>query len=401
MRCRYPMERLTLYTHATDLDYLLAQLAHFGPVSHPDEAEPLHWLVGPATAPVLRSSGRQRSQPDYQLREITDELTQNLAGMYGFVQRLPMTDKPRRNKLLTKITTLNTELTLAADDTFPPGFGAWLAPVLAHYEALVFADRSSVFPQAQDQGFYDPAGRLLADTSGAGDPAAAMPVSIDSKYYDEPDPLPDQLARKARSETALQARGIPFAASLPPVASDTTVQCRPQHEVASRALALGYVALKGEGVAAEDLAGYDGAYGATEYLSPVEKEFAAATVPSRQQLLNASWRYEALHTLLWALGYLPDLDFPDHPCDPSHDMGLLAPLSEAQFRAQARLRPTPEILDAADLTYRYAWACVDARLQQQPAPAGLESGVVHERQYALNWLTGRFGQAWDDVSTDT
>jgi hypothetical protein len=117
--------------------------------------------------------------------------------------------------------------------------------------------------------------------------------------------------------------------------------------------------------------------------------------------VNATWHYEALHALLWALGYLPELIYPDHPCDPGHDTGLLAPLSEAEFRQRARLRPAPEILDAADLTYRYAWAGVDARLKEQPAPAGLESGVVHERLYALNWLTSRFNEDWDEVSTDT
>jgi hypothetical protein len=393
------MERLTLYTHATDLDYLAAQLAtHYGPVSQP---EPLVWLAGPPATPTLRLSGRQRTQPDYQLREVTDELTQNLTGMYGFVQQLPMPDADRQNRLLTKITTLNTEITITADAGFPTGFREWLAPVLAHYEALVFAEPNSLYTASAGQGFYDPAGQLLTDTSGAGDAAAHLPVSIESKYYDAPNPLPDQLARKAQSEQALQARGIPFAASLPPVASDTAVQLREQDAVVDRALALAYVALKGEGVEADSLAGFEQAYGARRHLSPAEQTFVDNPAPDQQARVNATWRYEALHALLWALGYLPELTYPDHLCDPGHDTGLLAPLSETEFRQRARLRPAPEILDAADLTYRYAWACVDARLNGQPAPAGLESGVVHERLHTLNWLTARFDEEWDEVSTDT
>ncbi|MFD1874871.1 DUF4272 domain-containing protein [Hymenobacter bucti] len=392
------MERLTLYTHATDLDYFSAQLAEpYGPVA---QTGPLEWLAGPPASPTLRVHGRKRTQPDYQLRAVTDDFTQNLAGMYGFVQKLPMASPDQQSRLLTKITTLNTELTISAEPAFPAGFGAWLAPVLAHYEALVFSEPNSLYPAA-GQAFYDPAGRLLTDTLGAGDAAAQLPVSIESRYYDEPDPLPDQLARKARSEAALQVRGIPFAASLPPVASDTTVPLRPQDAVVDRALALAYVALKGEGLEADSLEGFDEAYGALDHLSPAERAFADNPAPDQQALVNATWRYEALHALLWALGFVPELDYPDHPCDPGADMGLLAPLSEAAFRQQARLRPAAEILDAADLTYRYAWACVDARLHQRPTPAGLESGAVHERLYALNWLTTRFEEDWDDVSTDT
>ena len=393
------MERLTFYTHATDLTYLTTQLASHssGPLS---QTGPLEWLAGPPEAPTLRLHGRQRTQPDYQLREVTDDFTQNLAGMYGFVQLLPMASADQQTRLLTKITTLNTELTVTAEPAFPAGFGAWLAPVLAHYEALVFSESNSLY-NAAGQAFYDPLGLLLTDAQGAGDAAAELPVSIESHYYDEPDPLPDQLARKARSEAALQAHGIPFAASLPPVASETTVPLRPQDAVVDRTLALAYVALKGEGLEADSLEGFDKAYGARAYLSPAEQAFAENPAPDEQARMNATWRYEALHALLWALGFVPELDAPDHLCDPGADIGLLAPLSEEDFRQQSRLRPAAEILDAADLTYRYAWACVDARLHQQPAPAGLEGGVAHERLYALNWLITRFDEDWDDVSTDT
>ena len=65
------------------------------------------------------------------------------------------------------------------------------------------------------------------------------------------------------------------------------------------------------------------------------------------------------------------------------------------------MRPLSDILDQADLIYRYHWAVVDARINGQDAPAGLNSGVVLERHYALNWLIGYFDQAWDDISTDT
>ena len=69
--------------------------------------------------------------------------------------------------------------------------------------------------------------------------------------------------------------------------------------------------------------------------------------------------------------------------------------------ANTKLKSKGTILDAADLILRYNWACVDARINNRPTPAGLDSGVVYEWHYALNWLQGYAGADWDDVSTDT
>ena len=68
--------------------------------------------------------------------------------------------------------------------------------------------------------------------------------------------------------------------------------------------------------------------------------------------------------------------------------------------AQVELRDIEEILDEADLIYRYDWACVDARMKQLDAPAGLNSSVVVERHGALNWLIQRDGD-WDDPDVNT
>ena len=72
-----------------------------------------------------------------------------------------------------------------------------------------------------------------------------------------------------------------------------------------------------------------------------------------------------------------------------------------QFIEDAELRPIADILDQADLIYRYHWAVRDARIKGRQAPAALDHDVTEERHYALNWLIGYHAQAWDDVSTDT
>lgn len=75
--------------------------------------------------------------------------------------------------------------------------------------------------------------------------------------------------------------------------------------------------------------------------------------------------------------------------------------SVEQFRSDAVLRPVSQILDEADLIYRYHWAVVDARVNSKDTPAGLEGGVVYERHYSLNWLIGYMDQEWDEITTDT
>jgi hypothetical protein len=82
-------------------------------------------------------------------------------------------------------------------------------------------------------------------------------------------------------------------------------------------------------------------------------------------------------------------------------VGSIAGRSEFEFRAQATLRTTADILDGLDLVYRCSWACVNSRVTGQAIPGGLAPSVVYEWHYALNWLTNYENQPWDEVRTDT
>lgn len=80
---------------------------------------------------------------------------------------------------------------------------------------------------------------------------------------------------------------------------------------------------------------------------------------------------------------------------------IIRPRTLEELRAGARLRSPAEVLDQADLIYRYAWACTEARIHGQPPPAGLSADVVMEWHPALNWLIGYQDAPWDEVPTDT
>ena len=134
-------------------------------------------------------------------------------------------------------------------------------------------------------------------------------------------------------------------------------------------------------------------------LTPKERDFMSAESPSKQEVVNHVWRYEALTVLAWSVRVLPDLPFPKNICD-------VPALAKAMFERVAQpfvadLRTPAEILDALDLHYRLHWAPTDARMRGQPPPNGVEPGVVAERHYGLNWLTRFQGADWDDVDTPT
>jgi hypothetical protein len=88
-------------------------------------------------------------------------------------------------------------------------------------------------------------------------------------------------------------------------------------------------------------------------------------------------------------------------CNVGDDVEIILKLKEKNFRQNAKLRSKQEILDQADLILRLNWACVNARVKNEPMPGGLDASVVYERHYSLNWLIRYMDQAWDDVTTDT
>ncbi len=207
--------------------------------------------------------------------------------------------------------------------------------------------------------------------------------------------------RKARSIAILKADGIPYLDSLPLIETEATSRRRSDEEVIQRAIALAIVAVKGEtrdhalGLALIDQ------FDAKGFLSPAEQAYLNDPNPDEQTHVNFIWRYESAFVMLWALGFYDDLGAPSDIVDVGQMAGLLRDLGTDGLRHDGKLRPQSEILDAADLIYRYNWAAVNARVNGTPPPDGINPSVAYERHYALNWLIGYLDQAWDDISTDT
>lgn len=212
---------------------------------------------------------------------------------------------------------------------------------------------------------------------------------------------PEGQARRERSVAILKAEKVPFIEHLPQIETEAESKRRTTEEVALRAMALCIVAVKGEGLEQEIVDKVVADYQLESAFTPKELAFIKNPKPSKHDRVQFAWRYEDYWVMLWALGFIDKLERPDKVCDAAQASAILRDSGREGFLKKARLRSQKEILDAADLLYRYHWAVVDARIKNAKAPAGLDGGVVMERHYALNWLIGHMDAEWDDVSTDT
>jgi hypothetical protein len=194
-----------------------------------------------------------------------------------------------------------------------------------------------------------------------------------------------------------------------------------------------------------------------EYVTPTERQLFDTPVAAltQQQVINASWRSEAIGILLWALGLTPQLPAYDSPAHgeitkqvPGGDL--------ASFINSARLRDEKEIDHAREIAELWNWRSRTRQLMEQGYPyqptealkkVGLNTmddvvrmsartaaekgnlppcinddfpakgkayrdlttdewsevrSVSAERHYALNWLCGFApGNDWDHTPTET
>ncbi len=214
---------------------------------------------------------------------------------------------------------------------------------------------------------------------------------------------PDQVRRRERSEVYCKAHKIPVY----PIKGDFYVTAeknttiRTPDEITDRLLALCYAELKSEKTEQAWLDSFDRKYNVSPKLSPKERIFMNNAAPTDQEMIDAGWKVECMHVLLWALGYVDTLGYPSQACDVDATVLQVFSITPQQLKAGARPRSKSEIMDQADLLLRMHWACEEARLNNTPIPGGLESDVIMEWHYALNWLIGYQSQSWDEITTDT
>lgn len=222
--------------------------------------------------------------------------------------------------------------------------------------------------------------------------------------------MKDPVVRKQESIEKLKAFHVPVISHLPVIETADKVRIRTAEEISRRAICcLLTVQMACEihqnGYTAEAVNFFMDileSFGVADQLTEKEKAIFAGTA-SPQDVLNMIWKYEAYWTLIWALGLVDKLEPPCNICDCDFAIQVVSSKeSFDEFVSQTKLRDIEEILDEADLIFRYDWACVDARIKGEEAPAGLDHSVTMERHWGLNWLIDADGDNdWDWVGVDT
>ncbi|MGB1234510.1 MAG: DUF4272 domain-containing protein [Planktomarina sp.] len=207
--------------------------------------------------------------------------------------------------------------------------------------------------------------------------------------------------RKGRSIVVLKNEDVAHIEHLPYLENDADVTLPTEAQIVDRIFGLMIVAYRGEIRDDDFVQDVIAQLGVPDVLTAKEREYLDNPTPADHIHGQQVWRWEAINVLLWSLGYVETLLRPEFQSDVRSMVQIIKAHKYQGLLKSATLRTVAEILDAADLIYRYHWAVVDARVNASPAPAGLDGSVVYERHYALNWLIGSNDEAWDQISTDT
>ena len=206
--------------------------------------------------------------------------------------------------------------------------------------------------------------------------------------------------RKARSEEILRNAGVAVHPGLPEVETANQIEPRSAVEIARRAICLLLVAARSE-LDRDTLRMLIEGYGMAGHFTNDEQGFLDIDAPPTADIDQFSWRSEASWTLFWALGFVDNLGLPVEQIAPYDAIEIVESNGFDGLVSNASLRPTDEILDAADLIYRCHWATRSFQLDGITKVGQLEAEVTVERHHALNWLIRYNDQEWDDISTDT
>lgn len=239
----------------------------------------------------------------------------------------------------------------------------------------------------------------LAETVSETVDAATSSDDDESPFTDAE--IEEMSARRERSIAIIEQEQVPIYDDLPMILPETHAPQRSHQEVAERAVALFIVSYKAVGGDEKIVEKMADKADDDDLFSPEEADFATEEDVEDSDRIQFSWRVEALNVLLWALGKVDTLPRPDKSVDWDPIVAMMSGISAKKLLSSSKMRPQAEVLDAADLIYRYHWAIRNEGVHGREAPDGLDSSVVLERHHALNWLIQFDGEDWDDVPTPT
>ncbi len=209
------------------------------------------------------------------------------------------------------------------------------------------------------------------------------------------------IERKQNTERFLKSLNIPFIDHLPLIEEDDEAKIRTAQEIAKRILILTYLNYVSEEPEYREIViKFLKEQELWESVSNNEKELFSKELSDQNQI-NISWRSEAIWLLLWVINKVDSIDLPYEEVSIPQILELLPDFMTAtyEFVQSATIKTVSEILDLSDLTYRLHWATRHSDLNNVDT-IELNSGIIQERHYAINWVTF-YEDNWDDITTDT
>jgi hypothetical protein len=212
-------------------------------------------------------------------------------------------------------------------------------------------------------------------------------------------PTRSQFIRAERALAFLHSRGIKCDPGGVFAPDPERFVLRSESEVARRAAVLWAVVRVADGLPRSEALESLDRHGLYADATPTEKSYLVQE-PSRPEVAERwRWRGEALFTLLWALGRVEKLGWPETHRDRAELGQLIGTSGNAgELLDSPTLRPPNDILDATDLFLRLHRFARDEVTRGRALPKGLIFEVIRERHLTLNWLIHSKEQDWDDVT---
>jgi hypothetical protein len=322
--------------------------------------------------PEIKFTCKVIGQRDY----LDPELSEHLQGFAGYVASQGGKEMTQAKYYTIKhIQRVKNHISIEIEDEMFDQFAKWATEA----NAIVFLPDGTV---------RNPNGVQIIPESAKG----AMP----------PYPI-SAIQRKNATEEKLSKVGVRTPKSLPPVLGDEEIQMRSPREVCDRIMGCFTAAVYAEGIASNRPIAVgelkDKLPIGYKALTPNEKQFVEKIKPDKQAVVDHAWKYECVKVLLWCIGLDSGLGLPVKICDVSALAKRLLSKTAGDELRTAKFINRGLILDELDLIFRLQWAAHDARVKKAKLPGGLDPGIIHERMYALNWITKFYDSEWDDIDT--
>jgi hypothetical protein len=128
---------------------------------------------------------RVREFPSYQLGDPVDEITTNLNGLRNYFGAIQGGDPQLLQKIIYKISSINMEISVVADNGFNEDFEAIVLAITEETEGFIFSKNNSIFDAPDsDSGLFNENADVILCTSGYSD-VKDLEVLIAPHYYAE------------------------------------------------------------------------------------------------------------------------------------------------------------------------------------------------------------------------